>query len=99
VKLLSLTFFLIFGVCMTLAGAPPKNGYVPNEKVAVAIAEAILVPIYGQKLINTEKPFHAKLIDKVWVVEGTLAPNIDGGVATVKISKRDACVLSVMHGK
>jgi hypothetical protein len=65
----------------------------------VAIAEAILVPIYGQKLINSEKPFHAKLIEKVWVVEGTLPPNVDGGVAIVKISKRDACVLFVMNGK
>jgi len=28
-------------------GVVPKNGFVPDEKTAIAIAEAILIPIYG----------------------------------------------------
>ena len=33
----------------------PKNGFVPTAEVAVAIAEAVLVPVYGKQLINSER--------------------------------------------
>jgi hypothetical protein len=77
----------------------PSRGYVPDEETAVRIAEAILVPIYGREEIGSEKPFHAKLVSGVWTVEGTLAAGADGGVATVKLSQKDAHIISVSHGK
>ena len=68
----------------------PKSGFVPNAETAVKIAEAVLVPVYGEKKILSERPFNAKLEGDVWTVEGTLhcgAPHCVGGTAEVKISK------------
>jgi hypothetical protein len=88
---------------------PPKDGYVPDSKTAVRIAEAVLVPVYGEEAIRKERPFVAKLSGNVWTVEGTmycegpdgkLAPGIcPGGVAVVKLSKNDGRILFLAHYK
>lgn len=75
----------------------PKDGFVPNEATAVKIAEAILVPIYGERLIASERPFKATLKDSVWTVIGTLPPQFLGGTAIVKLSKQDGRVLYLIH--
>jgi hypothetical protein len=91
--------------CLALAldasptGFIPKNGYVPDEATAIKIAEAVLIPIYGREQIEGERPFKATLNSDVWVVTGSLQAGRVGGVAVVKISKKDARVLAVTHGK
>ena len=88
-------------------GYVPKDGFVPDSKTAMAVAEAVLKPVYGEAQIISERPFGAKLEADVWTVSGTLHcegekdPNISckGGVAVVRISKSDAKVLSMTHGK
>lgn len=89
-------------------GYKPESGYVPNSKTAVKIAEAVLVPVYGEKQIESERPFTATLKDGVWTVTGTLrcpdgkggtSTSCDGGVAEVRISKNDARILYMLHGK
>ncbi|HKF20159.1 MAG TPA: YbbC/YhhH family protein [Candidatus Angelobacter sp.] len=77
----------------------PKNGFVPNAETAVKIAEAVLIPIYGEKQILSERPFKASREGEVWTVSGTLPPGYVGGVAVVKISKRTGEILSVVHFK
>ncbi len=81
----------------------PKDGYVPDALTAVKIAEAVLVPIYGEKVINEEKPLKAALKDGVWIVEGTLhcpeGNRCPGGVVIIEISKDDGRILRVSHGK
>jgi NTF2 fold immunity protein len=86
----------------------PKDGYVPDSTTAVKIAEAVLLPVYGKKQIDSEEPFNAKLKDGVWTVSGTLrcpdgrggiSNECDGGVAIVQISKIDAHVISMIHVK
>ena len=77
----------------------PKDGYVPDEATAIRIAVAVWIPIYGQKEIEGEKPYHAKLSKGVWSVEGSLADNHFGGVAIAEISKDSGCILRVSHGK
>jgi hypothetical protein len=62
-------------VLVTLAlaqGYKPPSGFVPDSDTAVQIAEAVLVPVYGQKTIEFEKPLVAKLEKDVWTVSGTL---------------------------
>jgi hypothetical protein len=44
----------------------PKGGFVPTSTVAAAIAEAILVPVYGKQQIDSERPFKAELSGDVW---------------------------------
>jgi hypothetical protein len=81
----------------------PSNGYVSDEATAIAIAETILVPIYGASSINNQKPFFVSLDKDVWTVMGRLQkqPNrrVMGGVFHIQISKIDARVMLVTHGK
>ena|ERR1035437_9051999 len=75
-----------------------KDGYVPNKETAVKIAEAIWLPIYGDKIYNY-KPFIAELKnDSVWIVQGTLKTG-KGGVPYIEIQKTDCKILKVIHGK
>jgi NTF2 fold immunity protein len=84
----------------------PKGGFVPDPATAVKIAEAVLIPVYGQEKIEAERPFIAKLDKDVWTVSGTLHckeqnenPNVAclGGTAIVQISKRDARIILLGH--
>jgi hypothetical protein len=89
-------------------GYKPASGYVPDSKTAVKIAEAVLAPVYGEKQIESERPFTATLKHGVWTVTGTVrcpdgkggtTTSCDGGVAEVQISKNDARILYMLHGK
>lgn len=100
---LCFTLLFLFVSLVSGQGVVPKEGYVPNSDTAVQIAEAVLIPVYGKKHIQSERPFIAKLKDGVWTVSGTLrcpdgtTTNCVGGVAVVEISKADARVLSMTH--
>jgi len=80
----------------------PKEGFVPDDKTAVRIAEAVLDPIYGEEKINSEKPLSARLNEQkdVWIVSGHLPKEFNkGGAAVVEIAKTDGRILRVSHGK
>ena len=77
----------------------PARGFVPDSSTAVAVAEAVLIPIYGRANIERQRPFTASLADGVWSVTGHLAPGMLGGVALVQISKQDGRILRVTHGR
>lgn len=99
-----LSLALLLAISLPFYGSPasaykPKEGYVPDAKTAVRIAEAILIPIYGEEQIKSELPLSAVLKDNVWVVTGHLPDGMEGGVAEVKISKMTGEILGVTHGK
>ena len=75
----------------------PPAGFVPNSTVAVQIAEAVLVPIYGLEQVQQQRPFTAELRTGVWIVNGSLAPGTAGGVAIVELSRVDGRILRVSH--
>jgi len=77
----------------------PKGGLVPDAVTAIRMAEIILMPIYGEEKIKSERPFKATLKDEIWTVEGTLPEGLLGGVAVIEISKEDGHILRVSHGK
>jgi hypothetical protein len=98
----------VAALCQSEAGYRPAAGFVPDSKTAIAVAEAVLIPVYGKNQIESERPFRATLQNDVWTVGGTLrcpdgkggvTTQCDGGVAIVTISKKDARVLSMIHGK
>ncbi len=98
---------IITGVALIAAGAPPrfvpKEGFVPNAEVAVKIAEAVLIPVFGQQVLS-ERPFKARLEAEAWIVEGTLncgghVGGCDGGAAEVRISKKSGEILRMIHYK
>jgi hypothetical protein len=76
----------------------PKEGFVPNDKTAIRIAEAVLSAIYGEDQIAKEQPFAAILKGGVWTVTGHLSTG-NGGVALAEIAKTDGRILRVTHGK
>ncbi len=104
---------ILAGTVLLASGLPgqgykPASGYVPDSTTAVKIAEAVLAPVYGEKHIESERPFTATLKKEVWTVTGTLrCPDGKGGITTfcvggvaeVQISKSDARILYMLHGK
>jgi len=109
-KTLSILSLGIVLVSFAMAqGIQPKEGFVPNQETAIKIAEAVLIPIWGKDKIESERPFAVELKENTWTVYGTLrcpggkggstTVGCRGGVATVEISRVDARVLSVSHGK
>ena len=91
---------LIFiNCCVLFQNEPPKSlNYVPSDKVAIKIAEAVWLPIYGEKVLNY-KPYVATLKDKkIWIVTGTLKNGL-GGVPYAEIQKSDGKILTISHGK
>jgi hypothetical protein len=57
-----------------------------------------LVSIYGQEVIEKEKPLNVYLADGIWIVTGTLHSK-KGGVAIIEILKDDGRILRVSHGE
>lgn len=104
----AVTLTFVVGMLVMGKGYRPKEGYVPDSATAIKIAEAVLIPIYGEKQIEYEQPFTAKLKADTWTVSGTLhcpdgeggiTTHCDGGVATVQVSKIDAHIVSMIHYK
>jgi len=106
-----LTIFLIaiaVGVLAQQTNNPPPVA-VPDEATAVKIAEKALAKVYGEKKIESERPFKAILRDGIWHVGGTLYCNDEhgnvitgrcvGGVAMADIRQRDGRVLKTGHTK
>jgi NTF2 fold immunity protein of polymorphic toxin system component len=77
----------------------PKDGFVPNAETAARIAEAVLIPIYGQDKIARERPLVAELRGDVWYVTGSLPAGYRGGVAEVRIQKQDGRIVFLAHGR
>lgn len=80
----------------------PKDGFIPTATVAIAVAEAVLIPVYGRKQIASERPFKAELSGGVWDVNGSLhceppESPCPGGTAQVKISRKTGEILFMTH--
>jgi len=75
----------------------PAVGYIPDSQTAVAIATAVLIPIYGKAKIDAEKPWHTGLKDGVWTIVGTFNGKGAGGEAIVQIDKKTGAVIFVTH--
>jgi hypothetical protein len=84
-------------------GVVPKDGFVPNATVALAVADAVLLPVYGKKTIDSERPFKAVLNGNVWTITGSVPCDgppgavCPGGAAEVRISKRTGQILFMTH--
>ncbi len=75
---------------------------VPDEETAIKIAEAVLIPIYGDKVLE-QRPFKCKLVkDSVWYIKGNYEVTwTDEGlltgrpVAEVYIHKKNGGILRI----
>lgn len=77
----------------------PKSGIVNNYKVAIKIAETILLSVYGKKIYK-DVPYNAYLKnDSIWVVAGTIKDGAIGGTFEVVMRKNDGAILRVVEEK
>lgn len=75
-----------------------ENGVIPDEITAVAVAQAVFRPVFGEEYTKTFLPYHAEFRDGVWTVYGTLSPRgAHGGTPQLRINKRDGAVLEIWH--
>jgi hypothetical protein len=77
----------------------PAVGVVPDEKTAASIAEAVLIPIYGDKQIRAQKPFKVSLKNNIWLIEGVLDPPAPAGTFVLRLSKVNGKVLFISHSQ
>ena len=87
---------IIYGVVLAFNNS--SKSYIKDSETAEKIAEAVLLPMYGEEIYN-EKPFIAILKDDIWIVKGSITSNSIGGVLEIQISKRDGKIIDVYHGK
>jgi hypothetical protein len=76
---------------------------VTNEDIAIQIAEAAWIPIYGSKMVQAERPIRAQLNNGVWRVFGSLhgarGAVMIGGVMEARVAQADGRILEICHGK
>ncbi len=77
----------------------PANGLIPNEATAVAVAEAVFRPVFGEQETSKFEPYHAQLTADVWTVYGTLKQNSRGGTPMLRIQKTDGKALEIWHSQ
>ena len=74
--------------------ALPKSGCVPNEETAIRIAEAVLIPIFGDETVTNQRPFRAELINETWTVRGSRSLPSERSLIT-QIEKADGRILKL----
>ena len=81
---------LIIAICgISAAIAAEGKYYVPDATTAIKIAIAFWQPIYGPAQLAKNKPFHAKLKNGIWIVDGSLPPERVDRMPVTKISQKD----------
>lgn len=76
-----------------------KDLLLKSEQMAIDVAEPILFSVYGKKHILGEKPYHCTLVDKYWVISGSLPAGYEGGVFLIIMDATNAKVIKLIHGK
>jgi hypothetical protein len=97
--ILTATVLLLAGALVAAGQTPKKHhDYVPDEKTAVRIAEAVLSAQYGEKSVKAQLPFHTSSSGDYWIVQlqGAGPATSKGGGPAVWINKHSGC-LKVME--
>jgi hypothetical protein len=75
----------------------PKEGYVPDKDTAIKIAEVILIRLYGERDVTSQKPYVVTEDENIWWVCGTLKKDELGSSFSIAISRQTAAVLYLEH--
>lgn len=76
-----------------------NKDFVTDSETAIQIAVAIWSAAYGKDKIEKEKPYTAIEHEGFWYVQGSLPEGYVGGVAHIKIRKKDGAVMGYIHTK
>ena len=82
-----------------------REVFVPNEKTAIAIAKAVLTPIFGETFTENRlrlpfsktHTFYATSYLDIWIVEDAPPARLSWSepILRVEISKKSGCILQV----
>ena len=101
-----LLFTLLFSQAAHAVGdAVEREVFVPDDKTAIAIAKAVLIPIFGETFDEHRKrhvflkthTFHATPHQDMWVVEDAPPNRLmwPDPILRVEIDKKRGCILKV----
>ena len=76
-----------------------KEIIIKDSLTAISIAEPIIFSIYGKDNIIEQRPYETYLIDKYWIISGTLPTDYKGGTFLIIIDSRDSRIVKITHGK
>ena len=88
--------FLVAGALLRVQaqGYVPKRGFVPDRSTALAIAEAVLLPMLTKPVIDRARPFTAQLSGNVWIVRSKHIPSDWTGMRIyLRISRKTGAIL------
>ena len=107
IKRISFLIVLFLAILINIAFATKNSqesncqdsevNYVPDSTTAIKIAEAVLIPIYGEEIYE-QRPYSVELEKDVWIIEGFIGEKL-GGVFHIEIQKKDCKILKVTHGR
>ena len=76
------------------------NGYVQDAQVAARIAVSVWSSLYGEYIPHEKPPIKVTLKnDSIWIVQGTLLPNYEGGTPYIELSKNNGTIYKVTKEK
>jgi NTF2 fold immunity protein len=98
------TTVLFLGCTLVAVGQTRKKqqDYVPDEKTAMRIAEAVLVARYGEETVNAQRPLRADGSNRdYWIVQlvGPRPAASTGGGPAVWINRHSGCLKIMDHMK
>ncbi|NOU47110.1 MAG: hypothetical protein HOO86_08615 [Bacteroidales bacterium] len=76
-----------------------KRIIIKDSVTAISVAEPILFSIYGKDNIIKQRPYETFLIDKYWIINGTLPIDYLGGTFLIIIDSQDSKIIKIFHGK
>jgi NTF2 fold immunity protein len=71
---------------------------VSRAETAAAIGQAVGIDVYGESVVARQQPLKVVRNGQVWIVRGSIAPNIIGGVLRIEILACDGRISSISHG-
>lgn len=75
----------------------PKEGLVPDKETAIKIAEVVLLRLYGEEDIVSQRPYQVREEREIWWICGTQKDKELGSVFGVAISRQTAAILYLEH--
>lgn len=75
-------------------------GCISDTKDLLKKVEVIWIESYGER-IKKEKPYQVFYdeTNEIWLVHGTLRPNVTGGVANILVEDGTGKILAIWHDK
>ena len=89
---------------LVLSGNSFEHNVINNESFlisdsseAITFVEPLLFKKYGKKSIIADRPYEAFLIDKYWIISGTIPKDCEGGSFLIIFDARNCEILRLTH--